>query len=274
MNPGSALEIVSASDPGIVRSHNEDSLAAEPDIGLVALADGMGGYSAGEVASGIAIAVLASEIKRAFAGGGSRRKSSGAGSDPAELLKKNIAMANATIRRAATKQKQFAGMGTTLVAALFHDDRVIVSHVGDSRMYRLRGETFTQITRDHSLLQEQIDAGLITKEAAWLSNNKNLVTRALGVDARVEVEVSDHQVELGDLYLLCSDGLNDMVLDDEIQLVMTTLKNNLALAADQLVQTANDHGGADNVSVILVKVLDRFPANRSMVGKIFSWMRN
>jgi PPM family protein phosphatase len=274
MTLDAALEIVSATDPGVVRSHNEDCLAADPTLGLAVLADGMGGYSAGEVASGIAVSVLASEMKRAFLNGG-RTHARGTTTDnaPANLMRDHIARANAMILRAARNQPQYAGMGTTLVAAMFDDNRVCVGHVGDSRMYRLRKDTLTQITRDHSLLQEQIDSGLISREQARLSNNKNLVTRALGVDAGVESEVNWYDVEPGDLYLLCSDGLNDMVLDKEIQLVLTSLHSNLPLAANQLVQMANDNGGRDNVSVILVKVLGEFPASRGLVEMFFSWFR-
>jgi serine/threonine protein phosphatase PrpC len=270
MNSGSALEIASATDPGTVRARNEDCLAADSELGLAVLADGMGGYSAGEVASGIAVAVLASEMKRALADENWRRN---AVNGPTELLREHIARANATILRAAKKQPQYSGMGTTLVAAMFHDNRVCVGHVGDSRMYRLRNETFTQLTRDHSLLQEQIDSGFLTKEEARLSQNKNLVTRALGVDERVESEIRSYDVQPGDLYLLCSDGLNDMVLDEEIQLVLNSLNANLPLAASQLVQMANDNGGLDNVSVILVKVLSEFPASRGLLEKFLSWFR-
>ena len=149
-------------------------------------------------------------------------------------------------------------MGTTLVTALFHDNCVTVAHVGDSRMYRLREETLSVLTRDHSVLQEQIDSGMITPEEARFSQNKNLVTRALGVEPEVDAEIGEHPVLPGDLYLFCSDGLNDMLPDDEIGLALQSLSANLELAADQLIQMANDNGGRDNVSVILVKILQSF----------------
>jgi protein phosphatase len=160
------------------------------------------------------------------------------------------------------------------VAGLFYDDRVAVAHVGDSRMYRLRGEVFETITRDHSLLQEQIDSGIISKEDARTSKNKNLVTRAVGIDTDVEVELHVHDLQVGDIYLLCSDGLNDMVEDEEISAVLKMLQANLPLAASELIQMANDNGGRDNVSVILVRVKGKFAASRGWMVKLLSWFKN
>ncbi|MDP2154537.1 MAG: SpoIIE family protein phosphatase, partial [Sulfuricella sp.] len=153
-----------------------------------------------------------------------------------------------------------------------------IAHVGDSRLYRYRqngtGQAqFEQITRDHSLLQEQIDSGMISREDARLSSNKNLVTRALGVDPTVDVEVQEHEALPGDVYLLCSDGLNDMVGDEEIQLTLSVLGANLELAAQQLVQMANDNGGRDNVSVILVRILRNFPARRGIFAWFSTWLK-
>ena len=187
------------------------------------------------------------------------------------LLRGNIQKANASIFHASQSQPQYAGMGTTIVSGLFYDNRVVVGHVGDSRMYRLRGEVLETITRDHSLLQEQIDSGMISVEDARLSKNKNLVTRAVGIDADLEPEIHVHDVMVGDIYLLCSDGLNDMVEDDDIQSTIYALQNNLPLAADQLIQMANDNGGRDNVSVILVKIKGRFAAPHGWLAKLLSW---
>jgi protein phosphatase len=148
-----------------------------------------------------------------------------------------------------------------------------VGHVGDSRVYRLRGNTLSQVTRDHSLLQEQIDSGMITKEQARHSQHKNLVTRAVGIDPEVETEVHTYPVEPGDIFLMCSDGLNDMVVDEDIETTLASLQANLQLAAQQLVQQACDNGGRDNVSVILVKVVKEFPARTGLVGKMKAWFR-
>ena len=214
MNIQDALEIVSLTHPGMVRSHNEDSVSYDAACGLVVLADGMGGYNAGEVASGIAVSVVMTEIKHYLEDVRPEDKDSATGEDMAVvLLRDNVQKANASIYHAAQSQPQYAGMGTTIVSSLFYDNRVAVAHIGDSRLYRLRGDEFESVTRDHSLLQEQIDSGMITKEQARYSQNKNLVTRAVGIDALVETEIHVHEVKRGDVYVLCSDGLNDMVED-------------------------------------------------------------
>jgi serine/threonine protein phosphatase PrpC len=260
-----ALEIASLTDPGLVRDLNEDSIAADADLGYAILADGMGGYNAGEVASGMTVSLLAESLKAAL------RKDSPL--DPPALLAGDVARVNAAVYEASRSDARYAGMGTTLVAVLFHDDRITVAHVGDSRLYRLRGERLEQVTRDHSLLQEQIDSGLISPEDARLSANKNLVTRALGIDPFVDVEVRQYEALPGDIYLLCSDGLNDMVADEEIQLTLNLLGANLELAAQQLVQMANDNGGRDNISVILARVLRPFPDDPGWIGRMRDWLR-
>jgi protein phosphatase len=164
-------------------------------------------------------------------------------------------------------------MGTTIVTGLFYDNRVVVGHVGDSRMYRLRGEKLEIVTRDHSLLQEQIDSGMISLEDARLSKNKNLVTRAVGIDAEVVPEIHVHDVRIGDIYLLCSDGLNDMVEDGDIEATLYAMQGNLPLAAEQLIQMANDNGGRDNVSVILVKVKGDFAVPRGWLTELLNWFK-
>jgi protein phosphatase len=239
---------------GMVRSHNEDSTATDAQIGLAVLADGMGGYNAGEFASGIATALISSETREALARHAPHELDASSGSPLASgLLRDIIARANTSIFQAANSQPQYAGMGTTLVVALLADNHINVAHVGDSRLYRLRGDNLQQITRDHSLLQEQIDSGQLTKEAAKRSQNKNLVTRALGIEPQVEAEIRTYPAEPGDIYLLCSDGLNDMVDDQDIEMTLAAIGSNLPLAADQLVQMANDNGGRDNVSVVLIR---------------------
>ncbi|MFZ5555423.1 MAG: Stp1/IreP family PP2C-type Ser/Thr phosphatase [Pseudomonadota bacterium] len=267
-----ALEVVGLSDPGMVRSHNEDSIGTLPERGLAILADGMGGYNAGEVASGIAVSLIAAEMKQTLADHDPAQVDAGTGGTLAErLLRDQVQRANASVYQAAQSQPQYSGMGTTLVVALFFDNRVAVAHIGDSRAYRLRGDELMQVTRDHSLLQEQIDSGMITKEEARLSMHKNLVTRALGIDPHVEPEIHVHDAKPEDIYLLCSDGLNDMVEDEEIRLTLLTMRGNLPLAARQLVRLANDNGGRDNVSVVLVKVRQDFSAQRGGgLSRLFS----
>lgn len=269
-----ALEIVVRTDPGMVRGHNEDAVFANPNQGLAILADGMGGYNAGEVASGMATTLLSTEFEAAFSAKAPHEADAGTGKPYAHrCIVDKVTATNSAIFHAAESQPQYAGMGTTLVMALFYDNRVTVAHIGDSRLYRLRGAEFGSITRDHSLLQEQIDSGMISVEEARHSQNKNLVTRALGVDPEVETELHDYEVLPGDIYLLCSDGLNDMVEDEEIQLTLQMLGANLELAATQLIQMANDNGGRDNVSVIVIKVLREFPAAKGWWSKLMAWFR-
>ena len=268
------LEIVARTDPGMVRGHNEDAVFANPRLGFAILADGMGGYNAGEVASGMATMLLSTEMEAALAVLRPYETDPESGQRQAHsCLREKIALANSSIFHAAQSQPQYAGMGTTLVTALFYDNQLTVAHIGDSRLYRLRGEEFSTLTRDHSLLQEQIDSGVISVEEARFSQNKNLVTRALGVDPEVEPEIQDYPAQVGDIFLLCSDGLNDMVEDEEIHMTLQMLAANLDLAATQLIQMANDNGGRDNVSVILVKILREFPAQRGWWARFISWFR-
>jgi len=268
----SALEIVVRTDPGMVRGHNEDAVFANPNLGFAILADGMGGYNAGEVASGMATMVLSSELETAFSVRPPYEVDRETGLTYGHrCLKEKVALTNSAIFNAAESQPQYSGMGTTLVTALFYDNRVTVAHIGDSRLYRLRGESFVAITRDHSLLQEQIDCGMISLEEARFSQNKNLVLRALGVDVNVDTEIHDYPVRPGDIYLLCSDGLNDMVDDEDIQLTLQNRAANLDLAASALIQMANDNGGRDNVSVILIKILCDFAAPQGWWSKCLTW---
>jgi protein phosphatase len=253
-----ALEIVALTDPGLVRGHNEDAVFANPARGLVILADGMGGYNAGEVASSMAIAFLSSALETSFFDP-VRRKSGPAARRPVfECLEESIDRANLAIYNASLDEPMYAGMGTTLVTGIFFNNRIAVAHIGDSRLYRLRGEQFGVVTHDHSLLQEQIDRGMISLEEARFAQNRNLVTRALGVEPLVEAEIHEYEALPGDIYLFCSDGLNDMLPDEEIHGALREPAN-LELAADHLVRMANGNGGRDNISVILVKVLRAFP---------------
>jgi len=269
-----AVEMATCSHAGQMRDNNEDSVLANPRLGLAVLADGMGGYNAGEVASGMATAVLAKELEQAFARRAPHEVDAAGRHWASEALVDVIERTNAAIFQAAASQAGCAGMGTTLVAALFFNNRVAVAHVGDSRLYRLRDGAMSQLTRDHSFLQEQIDSGAITPEQARFSRNKNLVTRALGVEPAVAVEVHEYEALPGDVYLLCSDGLNDMVGDEDMELALVSLSANLPLCAEQLVQMANDNGGRDNVSVILAKVIQPFVAVVPPAGwldRINSW---
>jgi PPM family protein phosphatase len=238
------LEFFSATDTGRARSNNEDSVALDESSALAVLADGMGGYNAGEVASGF----IKTELGRWLVEAGA----SAADSEVRRAMDICVDNANRAIFNAANANPQYAGMGTTLVVALFRGTRVLIGHVGDSRAYRLRSGRLMQMTRDHSLLQEQIDAGLITPEQASFSANKNLVTRAVGVEDTVLLEIHQHEVHPGDLYLMCSDGLSDM-LDDESLSQLLQGYDSLDEAGQALIAAANDAGGKDNIAVVLVR---------------------
>ncbi|MGD8378883.1 MAG: Stp1/IreP family PP2C-type Ser/Thr phosphatase [Gammaproteobacteria bacterium] len=266
------VDFVGLTDTGRVRPHNEDAIGTDLDCGLVVLADGMGGYKAGEVASAIAVQTVRENVSDGIKG--LRRKQS----DPddtftleSNLLRTAIEQANGIIHQTARSQPQCEGMGTTIVACLYYDNRVSIAHVGDSRLYRLRDGTFEQVTLDHSLLQELVSRGFYTPEEARQSLNRNLVTRALGIEPSVQVDVQEDIVLTGDIYLLCSDGLCDMVEDEDIHLTLTTFGDNLERAAERLVQLANDNGGRDNVSVILARANKPFEARKGWFTRIVDW---
>ena len=274
MNLAQALQTASLSDPGRVRDHNEDCIESRPDIGLYVLADGMGGYNAGEVASGMATSLISDGLAEAWTPDKVDRLSREEAMALADrLIREQIARTNTAIFTTSQNNPECAGMGTTLVVCLFYDDFLTVAHIGDSRLYRLRGDAMEQVTRDHSLLQEQLDSGLITPEEAKQSQNKNLVTKALGIDPTVEPELHCYETRPDDIYLLCSDGLNDMVDDEEIRLTMVTLRQNPTLTVQQLVQAANDGGGRDNISAMLVRVAEPFAVPRGWLARFKALFR-
>jgi serine/threonine protein phosphatase PrpC len=244
-----SFEFFCASDTGRARSNNEDSVALDEAARLLVLADGMGGYNANEVASSMATSFIKAELGRWLS------EASDAATDTEVRRAMDICVdnANRAIFNAANSNPQCAGMGTTLVVGVFRAGRFLLGHVGDSRGYRLRAGRLSQITHDHSLLQEQIDAGLITVEQAAFSSNKNLVTRAVGVEDTVLLETHAHEVLPGDIYLLCSDGLSDMIDDESIGQLLQGC-DSLEEGAAALVNAANDAGGKDNISVILARI--------------------
>jgi PPM family protein phosphatase len=235
-------------DPGLARENNEDSVTVDEPTRLGILADGMGGYNAGEVASGMATTFIKSELGRWLAQAGRHANAR----EVRRAMEICVDNANRSIFNAANSNPQYSGMGTTLVVGVFQDGRLLLGHIGDSRCYRLRATQLEQITKDHSLLQEQMDAGLITPEQAATSTNKNLVTRALGVEDAVLLEVNEHKVEPGDLFLMCSDGLSDM-LDDEAIANILSSEGSLEQKSVQLIDAANANGGRDNISVLLAQ---------------------
>ena len=252
----------SRTDPGRARDNNEDAVAIDETGRVGVLADGMGGYNAGEIASGMATAFIKSEMARWLAESGKHAKVK----EIRRALEICVDNANRSIFNASGSNPQYSGMGTTLVVGVFHDATLILGHIGDSRCYRLRGGTLAQITKDHSLLQEQIDAGLITPEQAAGSSIKNLVTRALGVEDAVMLEINEHEVEAGDCYLMCSDGLSDMVDDAEIASILGGPVP-MDQKSDILIAVANEHGGRDNISVLLVYA-DAVTEKRGLISRL------
>jgi len=268
------LRCVGLTDTGKVREHNEDTIAVDADIGLLVLADGMGGYNAGEVASGIAVKTIVNLVKEQVEREDLNVQDREAGlSRPTIILRDAIHRANKIIYQTARTQPQCEGMGTTVVAALFFDNKITIAHVGDSRLYRQRvgGDKLEQVTMDHSLLQELVDRGFYSAEEAQRAANKNYVTRALGVEPNVDVEIQEVPANKGEVFILCSDGLSDMVEDEDIHLTINTFSANLDTVAKQLIQLANDNGGRDNVSVVMAHVLDAFPARTKIFDKILGW---
>ncbi|MCZ8074660.1 protein phosphatase [Paucibacter aquatile] len=246
------LEFFSATDVGRARDNNEDSVALDESVGLAVLADGMGGYNAGEVASQMLTGFIRAELGRWL-------KEAGATASVGDVRRAMdicVDNANRAIFNAANTNPRYAGMGTTLVLGVFRPEGLLLGHVGDSRAYRLRGGQLTQISRDHSLLQEQLDAGLLTPEEAVFSSNKNLVTRAVGVEDAVMLELHQHEVQPGDLYLFCSDGLSDMLDDDALRQLLINHPS-LSEAAQALIDGANDMGGRDNIALVLVRAEGR-----------------
>lgn len=270
-----------ATDRGMVREQNEDTVAIAEEWGLALVADGMGGYNAGEVASRIAAEFLVTHLVddlRHLRKGWSNDASDNASIRVLHaLLRARIDGVNEAIIDAARREPDCDGMGTTLAMMLFADGGVTTLHLGDSRIYRLRHDVLSLLTRDHSLLQEQIDAGFLTESEARDSINRNFVTRALGVDIVAEPEINDYDVEAGDLYLICSDGLPDMLSDEQIFDLLqvdaadadrggngpesdgddrAAIVDRVVLdgVASRLIGAANAQGGRDNVSVVLASV--------------------
>lgn len=256
-------EFSARTDTGRIRANNEDAVAYDASTALAVLADGMGGYNAGEVASGMALSLIQAGMSRWLADTGRHARSR----DVRRALASCVDHANGAILGASQANAQYAGMGTTLVAGCFHGTRLILGHVGDSRAYRLRGAALAQLTHDHSWLQEQVDAGIITPAQAAASSNRNLVTRALGVEEAVQLELHEHHVQPGDLYLLCSDGLTDMLDDDGIGAILRR-GGPLDQAAERLVDSANAQGGRDNISVLLARATASPTGRRSLIARL------
>ncbi|MFQ6023878.1 MAG: Stp1/IreP family PP2C-type Ser/Thr phosphatase [Acidiferrobacterales bacterium] len=273
------LTIAGTTDPGIIRPNNEDRISTTPEIGLAVVADGMGGHQAGEVASGMAVDVVTRHVVNVIARQAktstkhtSKKKQDGP-SFEFEAVSEAIALANAAIFELAQSSPNCSGMGTTVVVTLFHDNKVCVGHVGDSRLYRYRGGKLELLTEDHSLVQELVTRGLITPEEARSSANKNLVTRALGIEPTVESQIMEETLKDKDIYLLCSDGLNDVVPDEITATILQECGDDLQGAVDRLVAEVNARGGPDNVSIILVQTGKHFSRDEKAIAKLSDHLR-
>ncbi len=255
------------SDVGRVRSGNEDAVFADPAGRFAVLADGMGGANAGEIASAIAVDTVRARLHATLA-----HQTLPVLEDLQEQLLIGIEEAQRQIRQRAQRDPHCAGMGTTVVAVLLHADSLIVAHVGDSRLYRLRNGEFTALTRDHSLVQLHVDQGLLTADEARQSPQKNILLQVLGSEQMPAVSTAIHPLVDGDRYLLCSDGLNDLLSDNEIATLVATDWLDQAARAQALVDAANQLGGRDNVSVILLDVGAADPS-RGWRDKLRQWWR-
>jgi len=268
-----ALEITGLTDAGCSRTTNEDCITWSSKLGLAILTDGMGGAKAGDVAGQVAAETVLKEVREGIDAlpSGLEAVDHAENHNRASLILSNaLHKANSLILRIAQEQLECSGMGATTTAVLFYDNKLSVCHVGDSRLYLLRDGSLQQITEDHTVIQELIKGGLYTKEQAEESINKNIVTRAVGVSGDLKVEILEQHTLPGDLYLICSDGLTDLVSDAEIQQLLG-INNDLARTTESLVDIAKNHGGNDNISVILIRVLKPYPARGIFRQRIIGW---
>lgn len=249
------FEFSAKTDVGMVRPENEDAIAISTALQLAILADGMGGYNAGEVASSIAVATIQDSVEQY------QRDNIYHHPDDQPAVRRLCLMqavrkANSAIIEAARREPEYRGMGTTVVLAWFQQDCVSIAHVGDSRAYVIRDGGIVQLTRDHSWLQEQIEAGNLRPVQAALAMNRNVITRAVGAEHQLTVEVHEHTLQAGDIFLLCSDGLSDRLSAHQIAGIIAQENGDMDSACDALIQAANASGGQDNVSAILIKTVE------------------
>jgi len=229
-------------DVGRRRENNQDQLLVDELRDVYAIADGMGGHAAGEVASSIAIQALAETVSETSE------------EAPNQVLVDAFQEGNRRICESVLARGEWRGMGTTIVAIVRRDDKMIIGHVGDSRSYLLRDGKLVQLTADHSWVAEQVRMGLLTDEEAHKHPMRNIVTRAMGNRLELEVDVSEQPIHAGDVYLLCSDGLNSMIGDDLIAEILAANREDPVQACRTLIDTANEHGGDDNITVIVVAI--------------------
>jgi protein phosphatase len=253
-------------DRGRVRALNEDALLIDEKLGLYAVADGMGGHNCGEVASGMAVGIILDAVSRMSQQSALYGTVDHHLSREANLLSSAIRLANRAIFEASSSQISWSGMGTTLAAVLIGNGRATIAHVGDSRVYLLRNSLLKQLTSDHSLVAEQIRKGMIEADQARVSRHRNIITRALGHEIEVQVDLTELELEPGDRLLICSDGLNGMLTEEEITALILA-RNTPEAACRELIEQANAAGGRDNVTALIVSVLNNsfFASVKGMV---------
>jgi len=242
---GFEIRMEGASDTGRVRGNNEDYLDWDLERGLAVLADGVGGCNAGEVASRMAVTALLEQIPYYY--------DTSATPDCVQHMRDAIEQANRRIYENSL-YPPFLGMSTTLTALWVCGPQVVLAHVGDSRIYRLRNGTLTRMTVDHSLVQEMVDSGVMSAEEAMYSSNRHIITRALGLKDKVDIDIHVTGVCAGDRYLLCSDGLSDMVDDDTMASLLADEEQGLGRTVEALIERANMQGGVDNIAALLVVI--------------------
>lgn len=243
-------------DVGMKRDHNEDSYLLAPDLNLFVVADGMGGHAGGEMASGIAVRTVDKTVRenRQIIDPNVHHEGAIQHSPVAKLLSDAVRRACNAVYAKSQEVRELQGMGTTTTAVLFHQNHAFIAHVGDSRCYLMRDGRILQLSEDHSLVNEQLKAGLITEAQARQSRFKNIITRSVGVDADVKVDLIAVETKAGDAFLMCSDGLSNLVTDPEINDVVHD--NLLHRAPEILIDLANSRGGDDNITVVLAYVAD------------------
>lgn len=254
------LKVGAATSIGRVRSINEDAFVAKAEQGLFVVCDGMGGAAAGEVASRLAVEVIASRLN----GGGETIEVAGDYQPRTRQLERAVRQANRAIYERAQGDKAHEGMGTTVVGAWVGDGVVSVAHVGDSRAYFGHHSAFESVTSDHSLVEAQVQAGLINREQSLQSEHQNILLRALGRDAEVEVSLAEIPVAAGDRLLLCTDGLTRMVTDQQMAGALARFAGEPQRACEHLIEAANAAGGPDNITVVVVEF------HGSRLGRMFN----
>ncbi|HEB58417.1 MAG TPA: Stp1/IreP family PP2C-type Ser/Thr phosphatase [Gammaproteobacteria bacterium] len=255
--------IYGQTDVGLAREHNEDSILCDNELGLAVLADGMGGHNAGEVASALAVDYIRNMLRERILGPERNEEDR-----IDEVVNDVVVHANSEIFTQSVEQVDCHGMGTTLAMALLKDGVLTLAHVGDSRIYRLRDNCLEQVTSDHSLVQELVDNGYLSQDEARMSVSKNLITRALGIGEEVDVDVRDMEPLADDLYLLCSDGLSDLVSEEEIHGILMENRQQLDEIARELISLANRKGGTDNISVILMELNEAFSDDNGITDSV------